>query len=169
MKAVLLSIFTSLLNSRQNKILYIVKALAVSLVPAILIAYLLSFILPQPPVVLSESPGLMSLVELGIVAPAIETLLMWPILTLIGRFVTKSILIAAIISALAWSLFHGLFSLTWGLTIVWPFFVFSVSFLVWKKRSIWDALLVTFVIHSLQNQLAVYYMMVRTGLNGGTI
>ena len=97
-----------------------------------------------------EGDPLFVLFVLVLVSPPMETFLMVPILRVLS-FVTKREIPLAAISACVWAGLHSLMVPAWGLGVIWPFFVFSCSYLHWRKRSFWAALLVTSCIHLLQN------------------
>lgn len=148
----------TLVDTRQSKLVYIVKAFVISVVPATAISYLLYQINPLNNSGSIDLPLFSALIQLVVLAPIIETFLMWPIISIIGRFTKNKLLLTALLSALIWALFHALFSLNWGLTILWPFFVFSIVFCVWKRQSLLWALIMTASVHALQNLSAVVYL-----------
>ena len=85
---------------------------------------------------------------------------MWPILGII-REVTRNDLRIALASALIWGYIHSLFAIGWGLTVCWGFFVFSVCFLEWEKKSKGKAIIATALVHTCQNMVpAVLALMI---------
>lgn len=84
-------------------------------------------------------------------SPLAETLLMAPILRILG-WMSSKLFIQAIASAFVWGILHSSGGIpVWGLFIFWPFFVFSVAFLVWKRKSWWRAFAVVAALHALHN------------------
>ncbi|WP_159736825.1 hypothetical protein [Vibrio atypicus] len=91
-----------------------------------------------------------SLLFLIILAPAIETLLMVPILNLIQIF-KFDVVMTSVISALTWGVAHTLNSVLNGFGVLFLFFVLSISYLTWSQKSFKAAFWVTFGIHALNN------------------
>ncbi len=91
-----------------------------------------------------------SLLFLIILAPAIETLLMVPILKLIQMF-KFDVAMTSVISALTWGVAHTLNSVLNGFGVLFLFFVLSISYLTWRQKSFKAAFGVTFGIHALNN------------------
>lgn len=54
-------------------------------------------------------------------------------------------------SALLWALLHSISVPIWGLGVFWPFFVFSICYLNWEKKSQLDAIRMTASLHALHN------------------
>jgi hypothetical protein len=93
-------------------------------------------------------------------SPWVETLLMWPIIRIIKE-VTRNSFRIAIASALIWGCIHSSVAIAWGLAVFWPFFVFSVCFLEWEKKSEGKAIVATALVHACQNMLpAVLALMI---------
>ena len=95
----------------------------------------------------------MLLLQIVIVAPILETLLMAPLLALFVRVLPRR-RYAVLASASVWAILHSLSAPIWGVCIFWTFVVFSTAFLVWREVSLWHALGVTVTIHALNNALA---------------
>ena len=133
---------------------YILRTGLISLVPSILIAVILglSGVITEDtgPEFEGSAPGLLFM--LVIFGPLLETLLMGGGLWILS-FITKRQVILAITSAFIWAVLHSLFAWAWGLVIIWPFFIFSCSYLTWRKRSWWHAILITSCVHAFQNIL----------------
>ncbi|MBN2269946.1 MAG: hypothetical protein JXN61_04985 [Sedimentisphaerales bacterium] len=85
-------------------------------------------------------------------SPVVETLAMGVVLKLLSLVTRRRYALAAM-SCMVWAGLHSLASPLWGLTIAWPFFIFSCSYLAWRRRSWLHAVMVTCVIHLLQNLL----------------
>jgi hypothetical protein len=86
-------------------------------------------------------------------APFVETFAMIPVLFLLG-FVTRNRAWLAGSSAVLWAGAHSAVAPLWGLSALWPFFVFSAAFLAWRAHSLSRAYWVTAGIHALHNSLA---------------
>nr|WP_255586736.1 CPBP family glutamic-type intramembrane protease [Hephaestia mangrovi] len=82
-------------------------------------------------------------------APLIETALMAGWLVVVERFAGS--MIAVLSSAALWGVIHGLDSIDQGLTVVWPFLIFSIAFVVWRRRGINRGLQAAASIHALYN------------------
>lgn len=133
---------------------FILRMSVISLVPSMAIAILL-----QTAGVLTEdnepnlsgglAPAVM-FVGIVIISPLVETLLMCVVFKVLSFF-TEGRLRLAVISSIIWACFHSLASAPWGLAVAWPFFIFSCSYLAWRRRSWWHAVLVTSSIHAMQN------------------
>ena len=82
-------------------------------------------------------------------APVIETLIMAAVLELLLRVVPPGWAVA--LSALGWGIAHSLQAPTWGLVIWWPFLIFSMLYLTWRKRSILAAIGIVAAVHALNN------------------
>lgn len=133
---------------------YILRTGLISLVPSIIIALILgvtgAITEETGPEFKGSAPGL--LISLVIIGPLLETLLMGGGLWILS-FITKRQVLLAVISTFVWAVMHSLFALAWGFVVMWPFFVFSCSYLAWQKRSWWHAILVTSCVHAFQNIL----------------
>jgi hypothetical protein len=137
---------------------YIIRAGLISLLPSLLVAFLLAAAgidnaetMPQ----FSRDAGAVLLfVILVIVSPVVETVFLGVGLWLLS-FVTQRPLRQALLSCVVWAVMHSLavWVWQWGLTIIWPFFVFSCAYLAWRQKSRWHALGVACGIHMFQNLL----------------
>lgn len=155
--------FRTLYNTDQSIGRYVLKAWLFAFVPSILIAAALSLaggggeetgqqiVEGQTPLVFAFGALLLS--------PWVETLLMIPILALYRRFIPRPVFIA-LASALTWAIFHSLLVPFWGLTVCWPFFIFSIAFLEWEKKSLLRAVIVTALIHTCQNLVPVILFLI---------
>jgi hypothetical protein len=133
---------------------YVVHAGLISFVPSVMIAVILaaSGIMSEQSSPTFEGNPLFLLPMIVLIGPPIETLLMVPILWILSFFTKREVPLAAM-SACVWAGLHSLLAPAWGLGVIWPFFVFSCSYLTWRKRAFWRAILVTSCVHSLQNLL----------------
>lgn len=131
------------------RIAYLAKAFSAALLGTILAATLVSLLLPheasQAPVSDEVTPSLTGLL---VVWPIASTLVIWAVLTGVKR-VTPTYWHAACASALV---FFALFTfgagLEAGLIFVWPYFLYSLTFLAWQLESDLDAVIMTGLLQS---------------------
>ncbi len=133
---------------------YIVRTGLISLVPSLAIALVLAMsgIITEDTGPHFEGSALELIIMIVVVGPPIETLLMVCVLWVLS-FITKRRVRLAVMSAFVWAALHSLMAPAWGLGVLWPFFVFSCSYLAWRQRSRWRAILVTSCVHAFQNIL----------------
>ena len=86
-------------------------------------------------------------------APAVETLLLAGGLSILQKFFSLRVH-AAVASAVAWGIVHGLQGPLWFFGVVWSFFVFSCAFQAWRKWGFGRAYLAAAVPHALINLTA---------------
>ncbi len=86
---------------------------------------------------------------------------MGSVLLVLYRFL--GFLPAVLLSSVGAGIVHSLVAAPWGLVIWWPFLIFSIVFLTWRKRSLGAAFALPMLIHGLQN-LGPALLMV-SGLN----
>jgi len=133
---------------------YVLRTGLISLLPSLIIAMILGLtglITEETGPEFKGSPiGL--LIGLVVISPPLETLLMGGVLWILS-FITKRPVRLAVMSAFIWAGLHSLIAPVWGLGVIWPFFVFSCSYLNWRRRSWWRAILVTSCVHAFQNIL----------------
>lgn len=141
---------------------YIAVAWALALLPSLLLSALVSSLLPeQGPEFPPMSAGL-SIFLLAVFAPVLETLIMGGVLLVLERLF--GFFPAILLSAAGWGVAHSLQALAWGMVIWWPFLIFSISFLVWKRRSLAAAFAVPAAVHALQNLGPA--LLIASGVNG---
>jgi len=133
---------------------YILRTGLISLVPSLVIAMILGLtgLITEETGPEFKGPALGLLIGLVVISPPLETLLMAGGLWILS-FITKRQVLLAVISAFIWAVIHSLVAPAWGLGVIWPFFVFSCSYLGWRRRSWWRAILVTSCVHAFQNIL----------------
>ena len=133
---------------------YILRTGLIRLVPSLIIVLILGLtgVISEQTGPEFKGPAIGLFVTLVIIGPPLETLLMAGALWILS-FITKRQIRLAVISAFVWAGVHSLIAPTWGLGVIWPFFVFSCSYLNWRRRSWWRAILVTSCVHSFQNFL----------------
>ena len=134
---------------------YILLAWPLVAIPGLALGWLASRLFPglPGPDLGSELPGW--LVAFGVVlfSPAVETLLMSGPVALLNRFAGP--VVAVIGSAVIWAVAHSLTAARWGLVVWWPFLIFSIAYLNWRRRGYWSAVGVVTAIHALNNALPV--------------
>ena len=147
-------LLSKLFDNRISMRKYALRAGLISFLPSMMIAAILgsSGIITEESGPTFEGDPRFLLPMIVLIGPPLETLLMVPILWMLS-FLTKRQVPLAAMSACVWAVMHSLAAPAWGLCIFWPFFVFSCSYLTWRKRAFWRAILVTSCIHSLQNLL----------------
>jgi membrane protease YdiL (CAAX protease family) len=91
-------------------------------------------------------------VLLVFVGPLLETLLMSLVIWLLSLRMRSGLAIA-VTSAVIWAALHSLADPPWGLTVLWPFLIFSCAYITWLRKSWAAAIWVTMCIHALQNLL----------------
>ena len=149
----------TLFNTNQSALKYILNAALYSTIPALALSYILSSLFPN--LQFPEFPGSPALLVFSVVilSPIIETLLMWPLIALLSRFTSSTIKIS-IVSALVWAILHSLSAPIWGVTIFLSFVIFSICFIVWRKKSLKKAYWMTCGVHMTQNAVATLLMLI---------
>lgn len=133
----------------QKPLRYVAVAWACAFFPSLLLSVLASQLVPNAgPEFPQDGPALL-LFKLVMIAPVIETLIMGAVLLVLERFM--DFLPAVMISSLGWGVAHSLVALAWGLVIWWPFLIFSIVFLTWRRRSLALAFGMPMVVHGFQN------------------
>ena len=143
-----------LFDNRISMRRYVLRTGLISLVPSLIIVIALaqSGIINEDTGSEFKGSPIELLITIVIVGPPIETLLMGSVLWVLSRITKRKVRLAAL-SALVWAGLHSLFAPAWGLGVFWPFFVFSCSYLAWRRRAWWRAILVTSCVHAFQNNL----------------
>jgi len=131
---------------------YVWKAALIAFIPSLLIGKVVDLALPDYTPSFNE-PVVSELFGALLFSPWTETLFMWPILWILKKFIRNQLTVA-ISSAVVWAILHSLGAPAWGLGVAWPFFIFSLCFLAWEKKSIGKAIVVTALLHTCQNLLA---------------
>jgi len=133
---------------------YVLRTGLISLVPSLIIAMILGLtgVVTEEMGPEFKGPAIGLLIGLVIISPLLETLLMGGGLWILS-FITKRPVRLAVISAFIWAVVHSLIAPAWGLVVIWPFFVFSCSYLGWRRHSWWRAILITSCVHAFQNIL----------------
>jgi hypothetical protein len=151
-------ILGNLANTDQGAVQYIWKAILISLVPATVISITITLLavtlFPQTERPFTDtSPGESAIALFGylvVVAPWVETFLMWPVFGFLRLFSSNTKYLV-VVSALIWSLYHSWATPLHGLIVFWGFVVLSLSFVEWQRRSTKKAIAVTACIHMCHN------------------
>ena len=117
--------------------------------PSIVLAALVSALLPQVAQPQFDVSGTVAFVLIVIFSPIAETLIMGGVLLVLLRFVSPGV--AVLLSSLGWGIAHSLGAPTWGLVIWWPFLVFSTLFVTWRSRGLLAAFAMPAIAHGLHN------------------
>mgnify|MGYP006266069889 CR=1 FL=1 len=139
---------------------YLAAAWFAASVPALMITYLLTLVLPEDMLAAVDDavlpdPGTLWL-ELPVIvvaAPLLETLAM------AGIFVGLAFLRVpawgqVLAQAVIWGALHGSVALAWAFAPAWLFAIFAVVYLVQRRRSEARAFTMTAAVHALNNGLA---------------
>ena len=118
-------------------------------IPSLLLAALVSQLLPQLPGPKFDMDPAVAIIAIVIISPVMETLIMAAVLSALMRFLPATA--AILVSAIGWGLAHSAMAPAWGLVIWWPFLVFSTLYVVWRQRSLAAAIAVPATVHALQN------------------
>ncbi|WP_426267307.1 CPBP family glutamic-type intramembrane protease [Sphingomonas sp. LHG3443-2] len=128
---------------------YVALAWACTFFPSLLLSAIASHLVPNSGPEFPEVNSGLLLFLLVVFAPVLETLIMGAVLLVLERFF--GFLPAVLLSSAGWGLAHSLEAPAWGLVIWWPFLIFSIVFLIWRKRSLGAAFALPMLVHALQN------------------
>ena len=128
---------------------YLGIAWACAFFPSLLLSAIASELVPDAGPKFPEVDSGVLLFRLVIFAPVVETLIMGAVLLALERVV--GFLPAVLLSAVGWGIAHSLQAPAWGLVIWWPFLIFSIVFLTWRRRSLAAAFGLPMIVHGLQN------------------
>lgn len=134
----------------ERPVRYLAVAWALSLGGSLLLTLVLSLVAPGAEQPLFPGPTALVLFAIIVFAPALETallaLMLWPLNHWFGP--ARATLAAAAV----WGALHSTAAPVWGLVIWWPFLVFSVTILVWRRRVGWiGGWAMATGVHALQN------------------
>lgn len=151
-----------LYNTEQGYIPYVLKGTLICLLPSLAISSIIDLVVPQ-----SQNPEfsgslIFNAINLVLLTPVIETLLMWLVLRFLRLFISSSPYVA-LASASIWAVAHSLWVPAWGLIAFWPFFVLSIAFLEWEKKALSKAIGVTASIHMCQNLMGLMLLLFHHG------
>lgn len=133
----------------QRLLRYVAVAWACAFFPSLLLSALASGLLPDAGPAFPEVHPFLLLFLLVVFAPVIETLIMGAVLLILERIV--GFFPAVVMSSVGWGVAHSLQATAWGLVIWWPFLIFSIVFLTWRRRNLALAFGVPMLVHGLQN------------------
>ncbi len=147
------SIFSALRDTEQPMLSYVWRAW--------LIAYFPSAVTLMTVTVAFKTEGMIApttdspvwfFLKYGLLGPWGETVVMWPVLWVLKCAArTHETIWIALASAAIWAIAHVPVSPPWELNVFWGFFIFSLSFLEWEKKSTRIAIVVTALIHGCFN------------------
>jgi len=143
-----------LFDTRISMRRYVLRTGLISLLPSLVLTFILALsgVITEETGPAFEGSPLELTVLIVIVGPPLETLLMALGLRILS-FITRRRIPLAVMSAFVWACLHSIAAPAWGLGVIWPFFVFSCSYLAWRQRGWWRAILVTSCVHAFQNVL----------------
>ena len=98
-----------------------------------------------------------------IIAPLIETLILAGFFLLIPR--RLGLIKRAIISAIIWGILHALSAPVWFFGVVFSFFVYSCSYLVWRQKSFARGFVAAAVPHAVVNFLCCMILIIASPHN----
>ena len=153
-----------LFRQEDGKLVYILKAWLLALLPSLVLSGLVNLALKPTSGPDISVEGSVPLVLLIVAGPLVETLIM--ILMILGLQRLFGAGPAVLLSALLWGIGHSLASPIWGLVVWWPFLIFSIAFLTWRERGMGTAILMVTAIHGLQNGTVALMLLSARGLVG---
>jgi len=142
-------------DPEQGVLKYLVKSYLLAFIPAQVLALFISFMnidgSNSDDYLLDQSEQILKIVAgFVFIAPIIETILMALFITAISLII-KNVYTVSFITALIAGLIHSLFIPFWGIHTFWPFFIFSMAFLTWRRISFIKGFLMANAIHLLYN------------------
>jgi len=144
-----------LTDPEQGFFKYLVKSYLLAFIPVQVLALFISFMnidgSNSDDYLLDQSEQILEIVAgFVFIAPIIETILMALFITAISLII-KNVYTVSFITALIAGLIHSLFIPFWGIHTFWPFFIFSMAFLTWRRISFIKGFLMANAIHLLYN------------------
>jgi hypothetical protein len=151
------------LRAPQPRSRYIFKCAGLTLLGAIAGAFLhaLAPVGPEMQDLSQMAPETLFVLAV-VIAPLLETLMMWAALILI-RWITRNDWIAIVAVAFIAILFHIPRPLSGLLSVGWSFLIFGIAFMAWYPRSKIDAFFITAGAHALHNLVLVGLFLAATG------
>ena len=142
-------------DPEQGVFKYLVKSYLLAFIPVQVLALFISFMnidgSNSDDYLLDQSEQILEIVAgFVFIAPIIETILMALFITAISLII-KNVYTVSFITALIAGLIHSLFIPFWGIHTFWPFFIFSMAFLTWRRISFIKGFLMANAIHLLYN------------------
>ena len=144
-----------LTDPEQGVFKYLAKSYLLAFIPAQVLALFISFMnidgSNSDDYLLDQSEQILEIIAgFVFIAPIIETILMALFITAISLII-KNVYTVSFITALIAGLIHSLFIPFWGIHTFWPFFIFSMAFLTWRRISFIKGFLMANAIHLLYN------------------
>lgn len=145
---------------------YSLEAWPIALIPSVLLFALATGLLALAGVSLeSVAPparevSVSSFLGVVIFAPIVETLVLIGGIKILGSISSRPVVVA-MMSALAWGFFHGIFGALWFFGTVWSFFVLSCAYLAWRDRSLRAGFIAASVPHALVNLTAMCMLLLK--------
>lgn len=143
--------FGWLARDQEPRAYYLAKVVLMSLGGAILVSLLLQGIAPQAeqPEFDTKNPYAL-LIGVVLFAPVVETIIMWFMISFLQRVLPDDRMIVFTVAGI-WAGIHSADTLVWGVVIFWPFVLFAITFLTWRRRSEIEGLLMATLAHALHN------------------
>ena len=119
--------------------IYCLKASIVAMVPSALVStfVVMTHLALDPQATWRRAPvpevSLATLLDMVIIAPLVESALMACLIEGLRLLVHDRTRIALVCTVVMAGL-HGLFSVGWGLSVAWTFFVLANAYLIWRRR-----------------------------------
>jgi flagellar biosynthesis protein FliQ len=155
------SMIRILCNTDQPMLSYIWRAWLIAFIPSVVIGVIAASVIAilgyKDP--LPEMSLTFFLVVGVLIGPWVETVFMGWILGILSLITGRTIYVC-LVSAVIWGILHGLQSIVQGLTATWGFFVLSLSFMEWWKKSKNRAICVAALIHTCQNSFIFALMLI---------
>lgn len=145
----------SFFQKEETVLIYIFKFSAFTILTSYSLAFLSSLIIDFPETGPSVTLSYVDFLGMVIVGPFIETVLM--ILSLKFFFlILGNAISSSVLNSVLWSVLHSMMFFLWGLFTLIPFFIFSMSYLTWRKKSKKLGFIVPFVIHVFLNFSVIF-------------
>ena len=97
-----------------------------------------------------HSPTLTSAIQLLFAAPLVETLVLMILVKLLALATIQPFYIAVVVASV-FGVTHGFTSSLMFLSALWGFFILTIAYLQWRKRSRWHGFCAASVPHALAN------------------
>lgn len=148
-------------NTDQPILRYVWRAWLIAFIPSIVVSTLATAVFAMLGYEdrLPDMSPMFFLIVGVIIAPWVETVFMGCILGVL-KLIIKNTLWVCLVSAVIWGVLHGLQSIGQGLAVTWVFFVLSLSFMEWWKKSKTKAICAAALIHTCQNSVAFIALLI---------
>jgi membrane protease YdiL (CAAX protease family) len=144
--------FDWMMRSDGSRAIYLMRMVVLTLAGAVFVVSLLNGVFPNAPNPdLPTDPAAM-LFGVVVFAPIVETLIMWAMISGFDR-VLKEDRQVIFATALIWAALHSLSAWIWGPVVFWPWLLFCVTFMTWRKRSEIEGILMAIALHMLHNSV----------------